>query len=104
MAEISEDKTRRVQFDFAAEAYRDLSDLQEKLQAPTKAEVVRYAIRTLQWVVSTIEEGKTVIVEDNGAAKEVIFPFIAKPVYEEVAKKKKTVKGATDLKTHDVTA
>jgi hypothetical protein len=78
----------RVQFDFAAEAYKDLSDLQEKLQASTKAEAVRYAIRTLQWVVTTIEEGKTILVDDEGILKEIAFPFIAKPIREEVSKKK----------------
>ncbi len=70
----------RVQFDFVKEAYQDLNELQAKLQAPTKAEVVRYAIRTLMWVVSSLEDGKSILVDDAGNTKEVVFPFLQSPI------------------------
>jgi hypothetical protein len=74
---MSENPTKfRVQFDFAPEAYEELSELQTELQVPTKAEVVRCAIRTLRWVVTTVGDGQSILVEDNGATKEVIFPFV----------------------------
>jgi len=66
----------RVQFDFVPEAYAELNELQEKLKASTKAEVVRYAIRTLQWVVSNMEDDNQIFVDDGVAQKEVIFPFM----------------------------
>jgi len=79
----------RVQFDFVEEAYEELNELQEKLRAPTKAEVVRYGIRILQWVVANMEEENQILVDDGDTQKEVIFPFI--PVLD-VAKKKKRSK------------
>jgi hypothetical protein len=74
---MAENPTKfRVQFDFAPEAYDELTELQSELQVPTKAEVVRCAIRTLRWVVSTVGDGQSILVEDGGKTKEVIFPFV----------------------------
>jgi len=49
---------KRVQFDFAPEAYEELSELERQLKVPTKAEVVRYGLRTLQWLVENITQAR----------------------------------------------
>ena len=66
----------RVQFDFTPEAYEELENLQSEVNASTKAEAVRYALRTLQWLTSEIKSGKRVMVENDGASQEVVFPFL----------------------------
>jgi len=66
----------RVQFDFSPEAYEELNDLQDQVDANTKAETVRYALRTLQWLISEINLGHRILVDDDGAMQEVVFPFL----------------------------
>lgn len=73
----STDKVR-VQFDFSPEAYQELNDIQSEADANTKAEAVRYGLRTLQWLLSEIKAGRKILVEDNGAIQEVIFPFLTR--------------------------
>lgn len=68
----------RLQFDFSLEAYNDLENIQEELGAPSRAETVRYALRTLQWLISIIKDGDaTFLVKRKGEPiREVVFPFI----------------------------
>ena len=68
----------RLQFDFAPEAYRDLEQIQEELGAPSRAETVRYALRTLQWLISVTKHGDAtfLVKRKNEPLREVIFPFI----------------------------
>ncbi len=68
----------RVQFDFSQEAYQELSDIQNAADASTKAEAVRYGLRTLQWLLSQIKAGRRILVDDNGAVQEVVFPFLTR--------------------------
>ncbi|PYP86159.1 MAG: hypothetical protein DMG65_19230 [Candidatus Angelobacter sp. Gp1-AA117] len=68
----------RVQFDFSPEAYQELNDIQSDADASTKAEAVRYGLRTLQWLLSEIKAGRKILVEDDGAVQEVVFPFLAR--------------------------
>ncbi|GHO98761.1 hypothetical protein KSF_088090 [Reticulibacter mediterranei] len=60
---------QRVQFDFSPEALKRLETMQERLEASTKAEVVRDALKLYDWFTQvdpdfTVElqdkEGKTV--------------------------------------------
>lgn len=72
-------KKTRVQFDFSPEAYQEISELEKILQVPTKAEVVRMGLRTLQWLTEAIHGGETILVEDKtGRTREVIFPFVSR--------------------------
>lgn len=66
----------RVQFDFTPEAYQELNDLQGEVFAATKAETIRYALRSLQWLLSELKSGKRILVEQDGKMQEVIFPFL----------------------------
>jgi len=66
----------RVQFDFAQDAYDELTELQDAVRASSKAETIRYALRTLQWVVAAAEENKRILTDDGESLREVVFPFI----------------------------
>jgi hypothetical protein len=68
----------RVQFDFSPESYEELNELQGEVNASTKAETVRYALRLLQWVVSETNAGRKILVEDDSNTQEVIFPFLTR--------------------------
>jgi hypothetical protein len=68
----------RLQFDFSDEALEQLDELKDATGAPTRAEVIRQALRMLQWTVEQVrDEDATVIVEKNGRQREVIFPFLS---------------------------
>jgi hypothetical protein len=75
---MSADQKVRVQFDFSPEAYEELNELQSEVHASTKAEVVRYALRTLQWLMSEIKLGRRILVEDAGSTQEVVFSFLTR--------------------------
>lgn len=68
----------RVQFDFSPESYEELNELQSEVNASTKAEAVRYALRTLQWLVAETKAGRKILVEDDRNTQEVIFPFLTR--------------------------
>lgn len=74
---ISSDKFR-VQLDFTPEAYQELEALKGRLQANSKAEVVRCAMRVLQWVLDAQDHGK-ILEEFDGRQREVIFGFLPRP-------------------------
>jgi hypothetical protein len=76
----------RVQFDFSPEAYEELNDLQTEVRASTKAEAVRYALRTLQWLMSEIKSGRRILVEDDRSTQEVVFPFLTRNGREKVTR------------------
>lgn len=70
---------KRLQFDFAPEAYAEIEALQEKTGLTTKAEVIRHALRCLQWIVEVQDEGSAILVIDrDDRQKEVVFPFLEK--------------------------
>jgi len=66
----------RVQFDFAPESLEELMELKLALRLKTKADVIRYAMQVLQWMVEQAKSGNRVLVEKNGALQEVLFPFL----------------------------
>ena len=66
----------RVQFDFTPEAYRELENLKAALGAGSRAEVIRYALRVLQWLLAQLSSGSEIVVEKGGQQQQVVFPFL----------------------------
>jgi len=66
----------RVQFDFTPEALQTLDKLKSRLNVSTRADVIRYSLRVLDWVLSTIESNAKILVEKDGRQQEIVFPFI----------------------------
>jgi Arc/MetJ-type ribon-helix-helix transcriptional regulator len=55
-----------------------LDELKGATGATTRAEVIRQALRLLQWTIEqTKDEKATVLVEKNGTQREVIFPYLS---------------------------
>ena len=79
----------RLQFDFSREAYDDLEQIRAELRAPSRAETVRYALRTLQWLIETVkgDHATFLVKRGNNPAREVVFPFIHSPTHEIVSTK-----------------
>jgi metal-responsive CopG/Arc/MetJ family transcriptional regulator len=68
----------RLQFEFADDALQQLDELKSAVGATNRAEVIRQALRLLQWTIEqTQDEKATVLVEKNGKQREVIFPYLA---------------------------
>jgi hypothetical protein len=57
----------RVQFDFAPGALARVDKLVETTEAPTRADVVRNALRVYEWLVEKALEGKSIIIVGNRA-------------------------------------
>jgi hypothetical protein len=67
---------KRLQFDFTEEGLRELDELQEATGLPTRAELIRHALRLLQWTIEeTANKGATLLLEKEGRIREVVFPF-----------------------------
>jgi len=66
----------RLQLDFTEEALRDLDQIKETTGMPNRAEVIRQALRLLQWTIQeTQNNGATILIEKDGRQREVVFPF-----------------------------
>ena len=74
-AEKVSEKTR-VQFDFTPEALETLDRLRKQLGVSSRAEVIRYSIRVLDWTLSVLSSGGKILVEKDGKVREVEFPFL----------------------------
>jgi hypothetical protein len=67
---------KRLQFDFTDEALEVLDRLQETTGLHTRAELIRHALRFLQWAVDeTSTKNATLLVEKDGNVREVILPW-----------------------------
>jgi hypothetical protein len=66
----------RVQFDFTEEALQTLDGLKAKLSLNSRADVIRYALRILDWTLEQLQSDAKILVEKNGKAQEVVFPFL----------------------------
>jgi hypothetical protein len=66
----------RVQFDFTPEAFAELERLKTVVGASSRAEVVRYAMRILQWAIDEVESGAEILVRSGNETEKVIFPFL----------------------------
>lgn len=69
----------RVQFDFTPEAFEELERLKVAVGASSRAEVVRYALRVLQWSIDETRAGGEILVRKGGETEKVVFPFLAGP-------------------------
>lgn len=56
----------RIQFEFAPDAYRRLTQLQTDTEGATKAEVVRQALRLYEWLTEKAKEGRSITLSVNG--------------------------------------
>lgn len=76
----------RVQIDFSPAAFSELLQLQQAIDAPTRGDTVRYALRTLQWLTSEIgADGSLVIQKEGGEKTKIMFPFLVNaPIRQEV--------------------
>lgn len=76
---------RRVQLDFSEEAFNELEEMQKRLHASSRAEVLRLGLGLLRWLESHINEGHKIKVEKReGELTEVEFAFLT-PSREKVA-------------------
>ena len=65
---------QRVQFDFSTEALRRLETMQERLDAPTKAEVVRNALKLYEWFLTQIDPNSTIEIQDKDGKAQFRIP------------------------------
>lgn len=56
---------QRVQFDFSPEALQRLEDLKEHIDASTKAEVIRNALKIYEWFATQIDPEYVIEVQDK---------------------------------------
>lgn len=56
---------QRVQFDFSQEALKRLEEMQERLDAPTKAEVVRNALKLYEWFINEVDSNAIIEIQDK---------------------------------------
>jgi metal-responsive CopG/Arc/MetJ family transcriptional regulator len=67
----------RLQFDFSEEALRQLDELKDTAGVATRADLIRHALRWLQWTLTETQKNKaTLLVEKNGQVREVVLPFL----------------------------
>lgn len=65
----------RLQFDFSESALKEIDELRQATALLNRAELVRHALRFLQWTLGETQEGGKLLIEKNGIIREVIFPF-----------------------------
>jgi DNA primase len=74
---IMAEKKVRVQFDFTESALQELDNLQAAVGVKTRAEVIRYALRVLQWLIQELRSGGKIIVRHkDGKEEAVVFQFL----------------------------
>lgn len=67
---------QRIQFDFTPEALKRLDDLKEKVEASTKAEVIRNALKLYEWFATQVDP--TDIIEVKNTEGDTVFKIPAK--------------------------
>jgi hypothetical protein len=56
---------QRVQFDFSPEALKRLETMQERLEASTKAEIVRNALKLYEWFTTQVDPDSIIEIQDK---------------------------------------
>jgi hypothetical protein len=56
---------QRVQFDFSPEALQRLEDLKTKMDAPTKAEIIRNALKIYEWFATQVDPNYIVEIQNQ---------------------------------------
>ncbi len=67
---------KRLQLDFSDSAYQELEEMQNRLNAPSKSEVIRNALGILRWVVDEVDKDHRILVEKPEGTREIVFHFI----------------------------
>lgn len=67
---------KRLQIDFSDSAYKELEQLQNRLNAPTKTEVIRDALGVLRWLAEEVDQNHRILVEKPEGTREVVFHFL----------------------------
>jgi hypothetical protein len=76
---------KRLQLDFSESAYKELEELQERVNAPTKSEVIRNALGVLRWVADEVAQAHRILVEKPEGMREVVFHFLTRPTTKRTA-------------------
>ena len=67
---------RRIQLDFSEQLITEIDRLQSRAGFATRAELIRHALRFLQWTMSEVNDrNATLIIERDGTQREILFPF-----------------------------
>jgi metal-responsive CopG/Arc/MetJ family transcriptional regulator len=69
---------KRLQLDFSDSAYQELEEMQDRLNAPSKSEVIRNALGILRWVVDEVDKDHRILVEKPEGTREIVFHFITR--------------------------
>ncbi len=76
----------RLQLDFTQQALGELDELREATGLPNRAEVIRQALRLLQWTITeTQQNGASLLIEKDGQMRQIVFPFWTKPTVSKKA-------------------
>ena len=65
MDTVKANMKQRVQFDFSPEALKRLEGLQERVEASTKAEVIRNALKIYEWFTTQVDPEYVIEVQDK---------------------------------------
>ena len=65
MSNTNSNSKPRVQFEFSPEAFKRLEDMREKLNAPTKAEVLRKSLKLFEWFSNEVDQDYVIEVQDE---------------------------------------
>ena len=63
----------RLQFDFTSEAVDGLDEIKERLGAGSRAEVIRRALRLLDYATNDDNKGRTLVLRDADGNAETLF-------------------------------
>jgi hypothetical protein len=86
---------KRLQIDFGERAYDELEELERRLEAPSKSEVIRTSLGVLRWLVDESEADTDVLLQkSDGSTTRVVFHFLArlrptKPAHTSTSKAKR---------------
>jgi hypothetical protein len=79
LQDVKKRTKERVQLDFSPDALYRLDQLKAQLDAGTRAEVIRLALRLLEWFATEVPEDATITV--TGREEKLIAMFKAKLLY-----------------------
>ena len=66
---------QRVQFDFSQDALKRLETMQEQLDIPTKAEVVRNALKLYEWFTTQMDSDSIIEVQTKDGKSTFRIPL-----------------------------
>ena len=62
--------------DFTPKSHQELIKLKSAMGVSSDATVLRFALRTLQWLIEQLESGASIQVNRDGRGQEVNFAFL----------------------------